>query len=209
MDVIKLPEYFEQITVNKKRDKRKSNTFSDSQMCMGLASLPILGIPRISKINERLSNETQIAKLLGLPRFFDQSTAHKYLNRFGKWHVSQLDKINHQLLISSVGRRNDILKFGNSTTQPIVVDIDSQTHTLESRKREKAVSFLPLVGGTTVGYNRKKPGKPYYQWNMAFVCHEAVSQKLMPGNSRGGESVLWLLDEVEAKLNNPLMIVRL
>jgi hypothetical protein len=127
---------------------------------------------------------------LGLPRFFDQSTAHKYLNRFGKWHVSQLDKINHQLL----------LKFGNSTTQPIViVDIDSQTHTLESRKREKAV----------VGYNRKKPGKPCYQWNMAFVCHESVSQRLMPGNSRGGGSVLWLLDDVKTKLNNPLMIVRL
>ena len=45
MDVIKLPEYFEQVTVNKKRDKRKSYTFSDSQMCMGLLSLPILGIP--------------------------------------------------------------------------------------------------------------------------------------------------------------------
>jgi hypothetical protein len=190
MDVIKLPEYFEQITVNKKRDKGKSNTFSDSQMCMGLASLPILGIPRISKVNERLSNETQIAKLLGLPRFFDQSTAHKYLNRFGKWHVSQLDKINHQLL----------LRFGNSTTQPVViVDIDSQTHTLESRKREKAV----------VGYNRKKPGKPCYQWNMAFVCHESVNQRLMPGNSRGGESVLWLIDDVKSKLNNPLTIVRL
>jgi hypothetical protein len=52
MDVVRLPEYFEQITVNKKRDRKKSNTFLDSQMCMGLVSLPILGIPRISKINE-------------------------------------------------------------------------------------------------------------------------------------------------------------
>jgi hypothetical protein len=116
MDVIKLPEYFAQVTVNKKRDKKKPSlkrfaTFSDSQMCMGLSSLPILGISRINKINERLSNETELAKLLGLPRFFDQSTAHKYLNCFGKWHVSQLDRINHQLL----------LKFGNSTTQPIVI----------------------------------------------------------------------------------------
>jgi len=77
MDVIKLPEYFKQVPVNNKRSKRKSSTFSDSQMCVGLASLPVLGIPRISKINERLSNETQIAELLGLPRFFDQSTAHR------------------------------------------------------------------------------------------------------------------------------------
>jgi hypothetical protein len=66
MDVIKLPEYFAQVTVNKKRDKKKSPTFSDSQMCMGLVSLPILGISRISKINERLSNETELARLLGL-----------------------------------------------------------------------------------------------------------------------------------------------
>ena len=190
MDVIKLPEYFAQVTVNKKREKKKSSTFSDSQMCMGLISLPILGIPRISKINERLSNETELARLLGLPRFFEQSTAHKYLNRFGKWHVSQLDKINHQLL----------LKFGNSTKQPIViVDIDSQTHTLESRHREKAV----------VGKNRKKRGKPCYQWNMAFVCQESVGQRLMPGNSDCRESVLWLLDDVKAKLGNPLMIARL
>ena len=190
MDVIKLPEYFEQVTVNKKRDKKKSYTFSDSQMCMGLISLPILGIPRISKINERLSNETELAKLLGLPRFFEQSTAHKYLNRFGKWHVSQLDRINHQLL----------LKFGNSTTQPmVIVDIDSQTHTLESRHREKAL----------VGRNRKKPGKPCYHWNMAFVCQESVSQRLMPGNSHCRESVLWLLDDVKMKLSNPLMIARL
>ena len=29
MDVIKLPEYFAQVTVNKKRDKKKSSTFSD------------------------------------------------------------------------------------------------------------------------------------------------------------------------------------
>lgn len=190
IDVIKLPEYFDQVTVNKKRNRKKSPTFSDRQMCMGLVSLPILGIPRISKINERLSNETQLAKLLGLPKWFDQSTAHKYLNRFSKWHVSQLDCINHQLF----------QKFGSSTTQSIViVDIDSQTHTLESRQRENAV----------VGYNRKKPGKPCYQWNMAFVCDESVSQRLMPGNSHCREPVLQLLEDVKAKLDTALMIIRL
>ena len=31
----------------------------------------------------------------------------------------------------------------------------------------------------------------------------------MPGNSHGQESVLWLVDDVKTKLNNPLMIVRL
>ena len=34
-EVIKLPGYFDQVTVNKKRNRRKSPTFSDRQMCMG------------------------------------------------------------------------------------------------------------------------------------------------------------------------------
>lgn len=157
---------------------------------MSLLALSILGISRIGQITERLSNETQLAKLLGLPRFFSQSTAHEYLNRFSKWHVSQLDGINHQLLV----------RHGNCTNQPIVVvDVDSQTHTLESRKREGAV----------VGYNRKKRGKPCYQWNVAFVCSEAVGQRLCFGNTHCRSVLIELLEEVSQKLDNPLMIARL
>ena len=195
IDVLKLPDYFEQITVNKKRNhnqtrKPKKRDFSDADMCIGLLVLPILGISRISQIKERLSNETEIAKLLGLPRFFDQSTGHDYLNRFTKWHVKQLDSINHQLL----------LRHGNSSVQPIVVvDIDAQTHTLESRKRE----------GATVGFNKKKRGKPCYQWNVAFVCQEAVSQQLMAGNTHCRCVLLELLDNVKTKLKTELLIVRL
>ena len=131
LDVLKLRDYFRQVTVNKKRNhnqkrKPKKRDFTDEDMCIGLIALSILGISRIGQITERLSNETQLAKLLGLPRFFSQSTAHQYLNRFAKWHISQLDSINHQLLA----------RYGNCTSQPIaVVDVDSQTHTLESRKR--------------------------------------------------------------------------
>ena len=85
VDVLKLRDYFGQITVNKKRNhsrtrKPKKRDFSDADMCLGLLVLPILGISRIGQITERLRNETQIAKLLGLPRFFDQSTGHDYLN---------------------------------------------------------------------------------------------------------------------------------
>ncbi|MBI1930359.1 transposase [Candidatus Poribacteria bacterium] len=194
MDVIKLPDYFEPVTVNKPRNenrlrKPKKRVFSDAQMCMGLVSLPILGIGRLGKITERLSNEIELAKLLSLPHFFEQSTAHGYLNRFTKWHVTPLDQINHQL----------IKRYGTSAQQPVViVDIDSQTHTLESRQRQKAV----------VGFNKKKPGKPCYQWNVAFVCNEAVSQRLMAGNSHCRQSVLFLMDDVAEKLSRPLMIVR-
>ena len=104
LDVLKLPDYVEQITVNKKRNhnrkrKPKKRDFSDRDMCMGLLVLPILGISRLGQITERLSNETQIAKLLGLPRFFDQSTGHDDLNQFTQWHVKPLDFINHRLLL--------------------------------------------------------------------------------------------------------------
>jgi len=195
LDVLKLRDYFRPVTVNKKRNhnqrrKPKKRDFTDEEMCVGLIALSILGISRMGQITERLSNETQLAKLLGLPRFFSQSTAHQYLNRFSKWHVSPLDSINHQLLV----------RYGNCTSQPIVVvDVDSQTHTLESRKREGAV----------VGYNRKKRGKPCYQWNVAFVCSEAVAQKLRAGNTHCRSVLIELLEEVAEKLDTPLMIARL
>lgn len=195
IDVLKLRDYFRQITVNKTRDsnrtrKPRTRDFTDEDMCIGLVALSILGISRISQITERFSNETEIAKLLGLPRFFSQSTGHDYLNRFTQWHIKQLDDVNHHLL----------RQWGGSSTQPvIVVDVDAQTHTLESRQRESAV----------VGYNRKKRGKPCYQWNVAFVCHEAVAQKLVAGNTHCRRVLLELLSAVSDKLKTDLTIVRL
>jgi hypothetical protein len=150
-------------------------------MCMGLVAIFTLGIPRIYQIDDLLSTETELAQLIGLPQFFDQSTAHRYLNRFGKWHVDQLDRVNTQVLSS----------YGESMHQDIVLlDIDSQTHTLESRKREGAV----------VGKNRKKPGKPCLQWNVGFIRGEAVSQRLMFGNTHGIKSLQWIVSDVHKKL---------
>lgn len=194
-DVIHLPEYFAQVSVNRKRNhsrtkKGKKPIYTDQQMCMGLVAVSTLGIPRIYKIDNLLKTETQVAHLIGLPQFFDQSTAHRYLNRFGKWHVNQLDRINTQVLLA----------HGESTRQDaIILDIDSQTHTLESRKREQAV----------VGRNRKKPGKPCMQWNVGFVRGEAVSQRLMAGNTHGSQSLQWIVEDVQGKLGKPISILRL
>ena len=105
-------------------------------------------------------------------------------------NIKQLDKVNHQLL----------LRHGSCASQSIIiVDIDAQTHTLESREREKAV----------VGFNRKKRGKPCYQWNVAFVCQEAVAQRLSVGNTHCRSMLLEILDDVCEKLNTDLMILRL
>jgi hypothetical protein len=194
-DVIRLPEYFAQISVNRKRNhsrKRRGRKpqYTDTQMCMGLVAVFTLGIPRIYQIDDLLSTETELANLIGLPQFFDQSTAHRYLNRFGKWHVDQLDRVNTQVLA----------QHGESMRQDIVLlDVDSQTHTLESRKREGAI----------VGRNRKKPGKPCLQWNVGFVRGEAVSQRLMAGNTHGIRSLEWMVSDVQKKLGCSPSILRL
>ena len=194
-DVIHLPEHFAQISVNRKRNNRRKKQgrpakYTDKQMCMGLVAICTLGIPRIYQIDDLLKTETQVAHLVGLEQFFDQSTAHRYINRFGKWHVCQLDRINTAVLSA----------HGESTRQDIVIlDIDSQTHTLESRKREGAV----------VGRNRKKPGKPCMQWNVGFVRGEAVAQRLMAGNTSGTKLLESMSHEVQNKLGKPIAILRL
>jgi len=194
-DVIHLPKYFAQVSVNRKRNhkqtrKRKKTKYTDAQMCMGLVTIAVCGIPRIYQMNDVLKTEPQVARLVGLPQFFDQSTAHRYLNRFSKWHVSQLDRVNTSVLLA----------HGESTRQDVIIlDIDSQTHTLESRKREQAV----------VGFNRKKPGKPCLQWNVGFVRGEALSQRLMAGNTHGSQSLQWIIEDVRQKLDEPISILRL
>lgn len=194
-DVIHLPEYFAQISVNRKRNHRRKRKgrkrqYTDIDMCMGLVAISALGIPRIYQCKDLLKTETQVAHLIGLEQFFDQSTAHRYLNRFGKWHVDQLDRVNTAILLA----------HGESPRQDIaILDVDSQTHTLESRKREGAV----------VGRNRKKPGKPCMQWNVGFVRGEAVSQRLMAGNTSGNQSLVSIIEDVAEKLEKPIAILRL
>lgn len=93
-----------------------------------------------------------------------------------------------------------LASHGESMRQDVVLlDIDSQTHTLESRKREGAV----------VGKNRKKPGKPCLQWNVGFVRGEAVSQRLTAGNTHGNTSLKWLVCDVRKKLSCSPSILRL
>lgn len=86
MDYLLLPQYFKDLTVKKKRNrkrpiKRRKSKFDISQMCMGIITAILLGVERFRKINDVLSTEIKIAELVGLPEFFDQSTVH----RFWKW----------------------------------------------------------------------------------------------------------------------------
>ena len=153
-------------------------------------SIVLLGVKRLRKINTVLKTETQLAHLLGLERFFDQATAHRFLNEFQLWHLRQLENVADELART----------FGEAFRQDIVVlDIDSTTHSLESRKRQKAV----------VGYNKKNPGKPCYQWSVGFIRGEAVANKLYAGNTTCKNHLKDTLEMVTKKIPQPVSIVRL
>jgi len=195
IDFISLADYFKKLTVKKKRNrknpiKRRKSKFDVCQMCIGIVATILLGVERFRRINDVLSTETKIAELIGLPGFFDQCTAHRFLNEFQKWHVKQLEEASDRLI-------ND---FGESPRQDLlVVDIDSTTHSLESRKREKAV----------VGYNKKNRGKPCYQWSVAFVRGEVVAQKLNAGDTHCIFCFKELVESVSNKLGEPISIIRI
>ena len=195
VDYVQLLRRLKPLTVKRKRNnknpvKRRTPRFNEAQLGIGIISIILLGIKRLGKINRLLKTEVQIANLIGLKQFFDQATAHRYLNEFQLWHLRQLEKIADELARD----------FGEAFRQDIVVlDIDSTTHSVESRKREKAV----------VGYNKKNPGKPCYQWSVGFIRGEAVAHKLYAGNTTCKDHLKDTLNLVTKKIPQPVSIVRL
>lgn len=195
LDYVQLTERLKILTVKRKRNNKRSSPkrkpqFTDAQLGLGFICIILLGIKRLRKINRLLSTEVKIANLIGLPRFFDQATAHRFLNEFQLWHLRQLEKIGDNLARD----------YGEAFRQDIVVlDIDSTTHSLESRKREKA----------TVGYNKKNPGKPCYQWSVGFIRGEAIANKLYQGNTTCKDHLKETLNQVAKKIPQPVSIVRL
>ena len=195
VDYVQLITRLKSLTVKRKRNnkkpiKRRKPKFTEAQLSIGIICIILLGIPRLRKINRLLKTETQIARLIGLDRFFDQVTAHRFLNEFQLWHLRQLEAVSDDLARD----------FGEAFRQDIVVlDIDSTTHSVESRKREKAV----------VGYNKKNPGKPCYQWSVGFIRGEAVTHKLYAGNTTCKNHLKDTLDMVCKKIPQLVSIVRL
>ena len=195
VDYIQLLKRLKPLTVKRKRNnrkpvKRRTPQFTEAQLGIGIVCIILLGIKRLRKINRLLKTETLIANLIGLKRFFDQATAHRFLNEFQLWHLRQLERIGDELARD----------FGEAFRQDIVVlDIDSTTHSVESRKREKAV----------VGYNKKNPGKPCYQWSVGFIRGEAIAHKLYEGNTTCKDHLRDTLDLVIQKISQPVSIVRL
>ncbi len=78
LDYLGLRKRFKVISLKKIRDR----DFSIIDLCILMISLPILGIERTSLLMMPSSEETVVAKILGLKRIFDQSTLHRFLNLF-------------------------------------------------------------------------------------------------------------------------------
>lgn len=170
VDIIELSKRFKIVTVKKRRNrkdpiKRRKKPFPDYKMCLGIVVIILLGIKRFEKIPRLLHTETKLAELIGLEKFFRVATARNFINEFTLWHLRQLDKINMGILKN----------FGEATLQDFpILDIDKSTHSLESKKREKAVP----------GFNKKNRGKPCYQWSCGFIREEVVTQKLHSGKTK-------------------------
>lgn len=159
IDHLCLKKRFKQVTIPKQRIR----DFAVEDLCISMISLPVLGIPYIWQINDCLRDEPAVARALGLKRVFDQSTLHRFLNRFSGWHVNQLEKIHVQLLQQE----------GQSLQEEfIVLDIDASTRSLWGTKRQ----------GASPGRNTKAKGKDCYQWSVSFSSGELICQQLDKGH---------------------------
>jgi hypothetical protein len=121
VDYVQIVKRLKSLTVKRKRNnknpiKRRRQKFTETQLSIGIICIILLGIKRLRKINRLLKTETQVANLIGLERFFDQVTAHRFLNEFQLWHLRQLERVGDDLARD----------FGEAFRQDIVVlDIDS------------------------------------------------------------------------------------
>lgn len=196
LDLLKIRERFKILTVKRKRNnrykrKRYKCTFSGEDIAVGIITVILLGIKRFEKIDNKLSTERKLAELIGLRRFFDKTYARKFINEFTLSHLKQLDRVNSDIL----GRYGDSFREGGIK----ILDIDQTTHSLESKKREKA----------NRGFNKKNPGKPCYQWSVGFIRGEIVSQKLDEGKSNCKRNFQVIVEDVREKLGVADLIIRI
>ena len=190
-----MEERFKTLTVKSKRNhekpvKYRKKPFPEEKMSLAIVVLVLLQVERFSKIQDVVSDELGIAKLIGLDKFFSDQTAYNFLNAHQKWHIDQLKRINAGLLTD----------FGSSFLQDFpVVDIDMTTFSLESKLREGAVP----------GYNKIKRGKPCYQWSVAFCAGEVIANILADGNTVSLTTFTEMLENIKQVFPSKLFMLRL
>jgi len=159
IDVLQMRRRFSVVSITKGRN----STFSVIDLCVGIVAIIILECERLSHVDDQFGRELILAHQLGLSRFFTQSTAHRFINRFQGWHVNQLRRI-HEGMLHAYGAAVQ--------AQGKVADFDATTLSVEGRKRE----------GAEPGFNRKAKGKDCYQASAAFCENELITQTLDKGH---------------------------
>jgi hypothetical protein len=167
---LQMPQRFEQITL-----KQGANAvFSISDKFMSILTMTMLCCPRLAHINPLFKDEELLARQLGLPRIFDQSSAHKLFRQCDGWTVRQLERISAGLVRE---------KGGFEGLRRLVVDVDaSQLHQATHTKEGARPDF-------------KGHGKDSFQISCAFANGQIVTSTFNPGNLHCSNGLMELLRE--------------
>lgn len=161
-------------------------TFTVADFCITLVLLPILGIERISHIDEKLRSEGVLASMLGMTRFCCQKTLHEFLNRCSGWQVRQIDRVNTDLIASDL----EALEAELDPRELRILDVDGSTRSTEGRKRQKAKP----------GKNTQAKGKDCYLWSVGVFCGLILHQILDSGNVHCKHHLKPLVDQARKTL---------
>ncbi len=150
--------------------KGKNSVFSSTDMLLGMLALIMLGCDRVYHINNRFKDDELLAKQSGLVRIFDQSTASRFLAKFTKHHINQLERILYWLIIAE-GR------FKRSGENAL--DIDASDLTRSSHNTE----------GAKPGRNKKNKGKDSYSISCGFSQNQVVATDMTSGNTHCSQAL--------------------
>jgi hypothetical protein len=154
--------------------------YSTGDKLMGLVTLFVLGIARISHVDRPLAGETALARTLGLKRFPSSDTFYTLLKRVTHWHIKQVDRLHQSYL-------DEQARFDETT---VIADLDLSVKSTEGRKRQ----------GATPGHNPQHKGRDCYQWAVAFASGLVIWQQLCRGNTSGQSLVGSALDALKQRL---------
>jgi hypothetical protein len=171
-----LPQQLGSITIK----SAANGLYSTRDKLMGLVTIFVLGLARISHVDRSLAGETALARTLGLKRFPSSDTFYNLLKKVTTWHVKQVDRLHRSYLAERA-------RFEEAT---VIADLDLSVKSTEGRNRQ----------GATPGHNPQHKGRDCYQWAVAFVSGLVIWQQLCRGNTSGQSLVGSALDALKQRL---------
>ncbi len=167
------------------KQKSSNFSFSGTEYLLTFFTIIFLGIKRIYKVDDILSDEKILAKILGFKKgqFPSSTRLYDLLSNTNHWSVKRLDKVNLELLI----KHKDLI----NKTRWLNIDIDQTKKITESKTIQKAKPC----------YNSTKKGRMGLRISASVVNNLAFSQKLEPGNTNDRDSFEELFSDTLTKLD--------